>query len=69
MTTITGRSTSSVAAPPRQTGRWLTDWRPEDPDFWDRSGKRIARRNLVFSVFTEHIGFSVWVLWSAREKW
>jgi NNP family nitrate/nitrite transporter-like MFS transporter len=27
-------------------------------------GKRIARRNLAFSVFSEHIGFSIWSLWS-----
>ena len=24
----------------------------------------MARRNLVFSIFSEHIGFSVWSLWS-----
>ncbi|MBD0673223.1 MFS transporter [Streptomyces sp. CBMA156] len=39
-------------------------WDPEDEEFWARSGARIARRNLVFSVFCEHIGFSVWSLWS-----
>jgi NNP family nitrate/nitrite transporter-like MFS transporter len=27
-------------------------------------GKPIARRNLVWSIFAEHIGFSVWLLWS-----
>ncbi|MDF3287733.1 MFS transporter [Streptomyces silvisoli] len=40
------------------------DWRPEDPVFWERTGARVARRNLVFSVLSEHIGFSVWSLWS-----
>ncbi len=48
----------------RGRGRWIEDWRPEDPDFWERSGKRIAGRNLWFSVFSEHIGFSVWSLWA-----
>jgi NNP family nitrate/nitrite transporter-like MFS transporter len=24
----------------------------------------VARRNLVFSIFAEHVGFSVWLLWS-----
>jgi MFS transporter, NNP family, nitrate/nitrite transporter len=24
----------------------------------------VARRNLIFSIFAEHIGFSVWTLWS-----
>ncbi|MFE5582323.1 nitrate/nitrite transporter [Kitasatospora sp. NPDC056531] len=42
----------------------LAGWDPEDEEFWDRSGARIARRNLVFSVLSEHIGFSVWSLWS-----
>ena len=45
-------------------GRWIDDWRPEDPDFWAATGAKVARRNLVFSVLSEHIGFSVWSLWS-----
>jgi MFS transporter, NNP family, nitrate/nitrite transporter len=45
-------------------GRWITDWRPEDPVFWERTGARVARRNLAFSIFAEHVGFSVWSLWS-----
>ena len=44
---------------------WIDDWRPEDPDFWENGGgKQIARRNLIFSIFSEHIGFSIWSLWS-----
>ncbi|MBM9466745.1 MFS transporter [Nakamurella leprariae] len=43
---------------------WITDWRPEDPVFWEATGARVARRNLVFSVVSEHIGFSVWSMWS-----
>ncbi|WBP90062.1 nitrate/nitrite transporter [Kitasatospora cathayae] len=42
----------------------LAGWDPEDEEFWARDGARIARRNLVFSVLSEHIGFSVWSLWS-----
>jgi MFS transporter, NNP family, nitrate/nitrite transporter len=45
-------------------GRWIDDWRPDDSDFWARGGAKIARRNLIFSIFSEHIGFSVWTLWS-----
>ncbi|GLW28202.1 nitrate/nitrite transporter [Actinoplanes regularis] len=45
-------------------GHWIDDWRPEDPTFWANGGSRIARRNLIFSIFSEHIGFSVWSLWS-----
>ncbi|MGH3979222.1 MAG: nitrate/nitrite transporter [Pseudonocardiaceae bacterium] len=44
--------------------RWIDDWEPEDPAFWETSGRRVAFRNLWFSIFAEHIGFSVWVLWS-----
>lgn len=42
----------------------LTDWEPDDAAFWQASGRRIARRNMWTSVFAEHIGFSVWSLWS-----
>jgi NNP family nitrate/nitrite transporter-like MFS transporter len=45
--------------------RWIRDWRPEDAAFWAASGARTARRNLIFSIFAEHLGFSVWLLWSA----
>ncbi|WP_405748838.1 MULTISPECIES: nitrate/nitrite transporter [unclassified Streptomyces] len=44
--------------------RSITDWRPEDEVFWAETGAGVARRNLVFSVLSEHIGFSVWSLWS-----
>lgn len=43
---------------------WIEDWNPEDGDFWARRGRAVARRNLVFSIFAEFIGFAVWVLWS-----
>jgi MFS transporter, NNP family, nitrate/nitrite transporter len=44
--------------------RWIQDWHPEDRTFWERTGKRIARRNLVWSILAENIGFSVWLIWS-----
>jgi NNP family nitrate/nitrite transporter-like MFS transporter len=43
---------------------WIEHWEPEDPGFWAATGRRVAVRNLVFSVFAEHIGFSVWSLMS-----
>ena len=45
--------------------RWITDWDPEDETFWARTGRRVARRNLIWSIVVEHFGFSVWLLWSA----
>jgi NNP family nitrate/nitrite transporter-like MFS transporter len=32
--------------------------------FWENTGKRVANRNLWFSIFSEHIGFSLWTVWS-----
>ncbi len=46
------------------SGHWIDDWRPEDEQFWAETGRPIARRNLIWSIFAEHIGFSVWLLWS-----
>ena len=48
----------------RGWAHWLDDWRVEDGTFWETTGRAVARRNLIFSVLTEHIGFSVWSLWS-----
>ncbi|MEU0602429.1 nitrate/nitrite transporter [Streptomyces sp. NPDC006393] len=56
--------TAPAPAPPRRSGRWIEHWDPEDEGFWEASGERIANRNLWFSVLSEHIGFSVWTLWS-----
>lgn len=43
---------------------WIEKWEPENIEFWERTGRRIANRNLVFSIFAEHVGFSIWSLWS-----
>jgi len=48
----------------RLKGHWIEDWRPEDEEFWANGGAKVARRNLICSIFSEHIGFSVWTLWS-----
>ena len=42
----------------------LSDWDPEDKVAWEAGNKRIARRNLIWSVAAEHIGFSIWSIWS-----
>jgi NNP family nitrate/nitrite transporter-like MFS transporter len=58
--------TATLERPASRTvrGHWIDDWRPEDPAFWASTGAPIARRNLIFSIFSEHIGFSVWTMWS-----
>lgn len=48
----------------RRPGRWIDHWNPENDRFWESIGKTTARRNLVFSILSEHVGFSVWVAWS-----
>jgi NNP family nitrate/nitrite transporter-like MFS transporter len=45
-------------------GRWIDDWDPEDERFWESGGKKVAKKNLMISIFAEHLGFSVWVLWT-----
>ncbi|MEU9864911.1 MFS transporter, partial [Streptomyces sp. NPDC047971] len=53
-----------MAEAAKKRHHWLTGWNPEDEDAWRAGGRRIARRNLVLSVLSEHVGFSVWTLWS-----
>jgi NNP family nitrate/nitrite transporter-like MFS transporter len=43
---------------------WIADFQPEDPTFWEKTGKKIAWRNLGWSILAENIGFSVWLVWS-----
>jgi NNP family nitrate/nitrite transporter-like MFS transporter len=44
--------------------RRIVDWDPEDTAAWQRGNNRIARRNLIWSIATAHVGFSIWYLWS-----
>ncbi|UIP58884.1 MFS transporter [Agromyces marinus] len=62
---------AAPAAPPVSTGpltvrpgRWIDGWDPENPVQWEREGRRIAARNLRWSIFAEFLGFVVWQLWS-----
>src|SRR5262252_9036401 len=48
----------------QQSPTWISDWNPEDETFWNSKGKFVARRNLIWSIVAEHIGFSVWLIWS-----
>ena len=54
----------STAPAANRGGRWIQHWDPEDETFWNETGEKIARRNLLFSVLSEHIGFSIWTVWS-----
>ncbi|MGQ2923558.1 MFS transporter [Hydrogenophaga sp. ANAO-22] len=47
----------------QKTGADITDWRPEDEQFWASTGKKIAYRNLWISVPALLCGFAVWGMW------
>ncbi|WP_300004356.1 NarK family nitrate/nitrite MFS transporter [uncultured Cedecea sp.] len=49
----------------QNTGSLITEWRPEDPVFWQSRGQGIARRNLWISVPCLLLSFCVWMLFSA----
>ncbi|KOG36400.1 nitrate/nitrite transporter [Streptomyces resistomycificus] len=55
---------STAPAPSSRGGRWIEQWDPEDETFWNETGEKVAKRNLLFSVLSEHIGFSIWTMWS-----
>jgi MFS transporter, NNP family, nitrate/nitrite transporter len=68
-----GFSTSTATLPrtPRNNGaesvrrsRDIPYWDPEDLSAWEAGNNLIARRNLIFSVMTVHLGYSIWSLWS-----
>jgi NNP family nitrate/nitrite transporter-like MFS transporter len=57
---------TSPTATPRlsRRGGWIEHWDPEDEEFWETTGRKVARKNLAVSILGEHLGFSVWVLWT-----
>ncbi|GGN76737.1 MFS transporter [Nocardia rhizosphaerihabitans] len=61
----TGQETESPSFEYQKKGRWLTQWEPDNPKFWESGGEKTAKKNLWFSVFAENLGFSVWVLWGS----
>jgi NNP family nitrate/nitrite transporter-like MFS transporter len=48
----------------KQSSTWISEWNPEDATFWESEGKFIARRNLIWSILAENLGFSIWLVWS-----
>jgi NNP family nitrate/nitrite transporter-like MFS transporter len=62
---MTATIDTRVAPPPVARSRWIEEWEPENPAFWEATGKDVPRRNLVFSIQSEHIGFSVWTMWAS----
>ncbi|NMM15137.1 MAG: MFS transporter [Rhodoferax sp.] len=46
-----------------QSSADIADWRPEDKEFWEATGKKVAYRNLWISVPSLLCGFAVWGMW------
>ncbi|CAJ1582266.1 nitrate/nitrite transporter [[Mycobacterium] wendilense] len=44
--------------------RDIEDWDAEDVQAWEAGNNKIAKRNLIWSIVAEHVGFSVWSIWS-----
>ncbi|MDT8861045.1 NarK family nitrate/nitrite MFS transporter [Alkalihalobacillus sp. MEB130] len=42
----------------------IKEWNPENAEFWEKEGKRHAKRNLWISVPTLMLAFIVWQIWS-----
>ncbi|MGL5659902.1 MAG: NarK family nitrate/nitrite MFS transporter [Aeromonas sp.] len=53
------------AIPEKNNSSIITDWRPDDPTFWQQQGHPIARRNLWISVPCLLLAFCIWMLFSA----
>ncbi len=63
-TTMDAPAATQADAPLLTRGQWIEKWDPDDEAFWETSGNKIAKKNLIFSIFAENIGFSIWVLWT-----
>jgi len=44
---------------------WLDKWDPEDNNFWESEGKKIAWRTLWITTFTLLLSFATWFMMSA----
>ncbi|MDP7703524.1 MULTISPECIES: NarK/NasA family nitrate transporter [unclassified Mycobacterium] len=49
---------------PMRRSRHIAHWDPEDLTAWEGGNNVIARRNLICSVMTVHLGYSIWSLWA-----
>ncbi len=46
-------------------GTWLNTWTPEDENFWNSTGKKIAWRTLTITTITLTLSFATWFMMSA----
>lgn len=55
---------ATSSAPEGQKSHNLTEWHPDDPAFWDKTGRSVASKNLWISIPALLLAFSVWMVWS-----
>ncbi|MBP2435792.1 MFS transporter [Microbacterium amylolyticum] len=63
-TTPESTNTSPATGITTRPGRWIDGWNAEDTSQWENGGRKIASRNLRWSIFAEFLGFVIWQLWS-----
>ncbi len=62
---VVAEPATPVAAPSIPVnGAVLHDWRPEDKGFWEKTGRKIANRNLWLSIPSLLLSFAIWQMWS-----
>ncbi|MER3481381.1 MAG: MFS transporter [Meiothermus sp.] len=52
-------------SPSTKNGTWLSRWEPENPAFWETTGKRLAWRTLWITTYSLMLSFIVWFMVSA----
>ena len=39
----------------------IANWQPENPEFWEKFGKKIAKQNLVVSTISQQNSYLHWL--------
>lgn len=63
-TLVPSRRREPGAAPVHRGRHWIEHWDPDNEEFWEAGGRRVARKNLTWSIFSDHIGFCMFVIWT-----
>ncbi|MGK0442329.1 MAG: NNP family nitrate/nitrite transporter-like MFS transporter [Pseudohongiellaceae bacterium] len=54
---------SAVGTGAKESGADVNTWDPENKQFWESKGKKIASRNLWISIPSLLCGFAIWLYW------
>lgn len=47
----------------------INEWNVEDDNFWEKTGKKIATKNLWISIPALLLAFAVWIMWGVIIKY